>query len=406
MLYIDFIDTETGKQVFEEGKIIEAQNSIIETIQLRFDNIPDSNIQIIKGIGNLNTLSQLRKQAITCRSKDAFIDLLVQYVPEKNWKKKSKKLRRGTDEAFFGLIKVSGNAVLKMVGIDPVDADQYFFKSIVLKEKKLEPDIVGFPVLESNQQKVFIEFQAYEYPFIKYNLVSKALMACAQDNDKNKVLAVIIYTEQKYKDVALSIKAFDKPVDEGFDQQIKEVVLTNYTLDQLLAIDPKLIVLAPFTIPNDIPTSILTSYGRQWKKTICTVYDMTDCNDAINVMSLFILNRFRSITREGIKAMLDFDILDTVAGRQVYDEGLEKGMEKGMEKGREEGMEKGREEGLINMRDMLALNLKNRFGNVSSEIMNSLHAIKDFDYLKELFSASFSYDNVDLFKKRLATVKI
>lgn len=394
MLYIDFIDTETGKQVFEEGKIIEAQNSIIETIQLRFDNIPDSNIQIIKGIGNLNTLSQLRKQAITCRSKDAFIDLLVQYVPEKNWKKKSKKLRRGTDEAFFGLIKVSGNAVLKMVGIDPVDADQYFFKSIVLKEKKLEPDIVGFPVLESNQQKVFIEFQAYEYPFIKYNLVSKALMACAQDNDKNKVLAVIIYTEQKYKDVALSIKAFDKPVDEGFDQQIKEVVLTNYTLDQLLAIDPKLIVLAPFTIPNDIPTSILTSYGRQWKKTISTVYDMTDCNDAINVMSLFILNRFRSITREGIKAMLDFDILDTVAGRQVYDEGLEK------------GMEKGREEGLINMRDMLALNLKNRFGNVSSEIMNSLHAIKDFDYLKELFSASFSYDNVDLFKKRLATVKI
>ena len=34
MLYIDFIDTETGKQVFEEGKIIEAQNGIIETIQL------------------------------------------------------------------------------------------------------------------------------------------------------------------------------------------------------------------------------------------------------------------------------------------------------------------------------------------------------------------------------------
>jgi len=32
MLYIDFIDTETGKQVFEEGKIIEAQHCIIDII--------------------------------------------------------------------------------------------------------------------------------------------------------------------------------------------------------------------------------------------------------------------------------------------------------------------------------------------------------------------------------------
>jgi len=36
MLHIDFIDTETGKQVFKEGHIIEAQNGIIEMIQARF----------------------------------------------------------------------------------------------------------------------------------------------------------------------------------------------------------------------------------------------------------------------------------------------------------------------------------------------------------------------------------
>ncbi|KPA16696.1 hypothetical protein MHK_003086, partial [Candidatus Magnetomorum sp. HK-1] len=118
-------------------------------------------------------------------------------------------------------------------------------------------------------------------------------------------------------------------------------------------------------------------------------------DDAINVMSLFILNRFRAITREGIKAMLDFDILDTVAGKQVYDEGLEKGLEKGREEGR-----------LNNMREMLALNLKNRFGDVSSDFINALNAIKDFDYLKALFSKSFSYDNFDHFKKNLATAQI
>jgi predicted transposase YdaD len=392
MLYIDFIDTETGKQVFEEGKIIEAQQAIIDIIQLRFDHIPENRIQMIKSIGDLKTLIKLRKFAIRDQSKDGFIQHLIQYAPAKKWKIQSKKAKRGTDEAFYGLMKVSGTAVLKLIGIKPDDADNYIFKSIVLKEKKLEPDIVGFPVLENNHQKVFIEFQAYEYPFIKYNIVSKALMACAQDNDRGKVIAVIIYTAQKYKDAALSIHAFDKLAEAQFDHQIKELVLTDYTLEELLSIDPRLIILAPFTVPTDIPTAALTSYGRKWKKTINQVYNTTDINDAINVLSLFILNRFRVITREGIKAMLDFDILDTVAGRQVYNEGLEK------------GLEKGRTEGLSNMREMLELNLKNRFGKLSYDVTAAINSIKDVDYLKALFSKSFSYDNIDHFKKNLVTV--
>jgi len=336
---------------------------LIDIIQLRFDSVPESSINIIKDIGDLKSLNKLRKFAVHDQSNDEFIKHLLQYAPERKWRKKAKKSKRGTDEAFFGLMKVGGTAMLKLIGIDPANAENFTFKSIVLKEKKLEPDIVGYPVLENNSQKVFIEFQAYEYPFIKYNLVSKVLMACAQDNDKGKALAVIIYTEQKFKDVALSIHAFYKPVAEGLDNQIKELVLTNYTLDQLLAIDPKLIVLAPFTVPIDISAGLLTAHGREWKKTINTVYDITNISDAINVMSLFILNRFKAITREEIKAMLDFDILDTVAGRQVYDEGLEKGLEKGRERGREEGQ-------LINMREVLALNLQNRFGDVASDFIN------------------------------------
>jgi hypothetical protein len=137
MLYIDFIDTETGKQVFEEGKIIEAQNGIVDTIQLRFNNISKSSIEIIKDIASLQRLSKLRQHAVTCQSKDDFINHLVQYMPEQKWRKQSKRTRRGTDEAFFGLMKVSGHAVLKLIGIKPEDAPHYMFKSIVLKEKNL-----------------------------------------------------------------------------------------------------------------------------------------------------------------------------------------------------------------------------------------------------------------------------
>jgi len=100
--------------------------------------------------------------------------------------------------------------------------------------------------------------------------------------------------------------------------------------------------------------------------------------------------------------MLDFDILDTVAGRQVCDEGIEKGIVKGIEKRRKEE----REEGLNNMKEMLEFNLKNKFGDVASDIINALHRIKDYDYLKELFSTYFVYDNYDLFKRKLVTANI
>ena len=39
-----------------------------------------------------------------------------------------------------------------------------------------------------------------------------------------------------------------------------------YSLEELLSIDPKLIILAPFTVPTDIPAGTLTAYGRQVEK--------------------------------------------------------------------------------------------------------------------------------------------
>ena len=42
------------------------------------------------------------------------------------------------------------------------------------------------------------------------------------------------------------------------------------------------------------------------------IYPAHSVPDALNVMGLFILNRFRDMTREEVIAMLNFDIMDTV----------------------------------------------------------------------------------------------
>jgi hypothetical protein len=90
---------------------------------------------------------------------------------------------------------------------------------------------------------------------------------------------------------------------------------------------------------------------------------------ALNVMGLFILNRFRDITREEVIAMLNFDLMDTIAGRQIYDEGIEKGIEKGH---------------IDNTREMLTDILRKRFRIVPEDVTRIIYAVGRRDILKRL----------------------
>ena len=48
---------------------------------------------------------------------------------------------RGTDQPFLRLMEISGSAILKPLGIPAAEAADYRFRSVVLKEKRLEPDV-------------------------------------------------------------------------------------------------------------------------------------------------------------------------------------------------------------------------------------------------------------------------
>ncbi|MCP4110002.1 MAG: DUF2887 domain-containing protein [Desulfobacteraceae bacterium] len=196
---------------------------------------------------------------------------------------------------------------------------------MVLKERRLEPDTEGIPVSESLGRKAFIEFQGYSDKFILYRLAAKIMLACAQYQHEDKVFAGIVYTDEAYKKAALSVKAFrEKELRKSFT----EIVLTDYTEAQLTETDPRLIVLAPFTVPPKEGKTEVISRGRRWKEKVSEVYPEHSVKDALNVMGLFIMNRFRDVTREEVISMLNFDLMDTVAGRQIYEEGVEKGVGK------------------------------------------------------------------------------
>jgi hypothetical protein len=149
----------------------------------------------------------------------------------------------GTDHPFYQLMKLAGDSILKLLDFPPEQAAQYHFEATILKEKRHEPDIQGIPLFESDLSKLFIEFQGYKDIFIRCRAVSQSLHSTYSEKSDKPVYIAIIYTDKEFQDVARPLNQ----VIPNANIPIHEIVLTDYSLEQLLKIDPKLVVLAPFT---------------------------------------------------------------------------------------------------------------------------------------------------------------
>jgi len=300
------------------------------------------------------------------------------------------KTERGTDEAFLQLMKVSGNSLLKLFGFTADKAEQYYFQAVVLKEKELKPDIEGFPMLASEEGRVFMEFQGYWDPYICHRLMAEVFMACASEQYPGDVIACIIYTDKTYQNAALPLNEFVDMKNCHLGGCIREIVLTDYTEKELETVDPKLVVLAPFTLPNQIDKTTLLTKGREWSSSIKEVFPERLQKDALNVLGLLILNRFRQLSYEEVITMLKFDLMSTLAGKQIYDMGHQK------------GHDEAHEEGLRDAQEMLIGILMARFDVVPSEVIDKIRVIKQREVLKNLPIQALQCPDMTSFKKKLS----
>ena len=298
---------------------------------------------------------------------------------------KPKKTTRGTDETFLKLMTLSGSSVLKLLGVPAAKAEKYHFRAVTLKEKRLEPDVEGIPMLKSEKGPIFIEFQSYWDPFIRYRLVASVLQGCTQQQYKDQVIAGIVYTEKAYKTAALSLSKLMG--SEACQDWFKEIVLTDYTESQLLSTDPKLIVLAPFTLPTKTDKVSVLEKGREWGYKIKQAFPSQQQQEAYDILGLFALNRFRQLQYKEVIAMLNFDLMDSVAGQQVYDMGHQKGLEKGWLETLQE--------------DVLEV-LDERFGIVPSDMIEQVRAISLREHLKQLLRQAIRCPDIESFKEMLS----
>ncbi len=87
--------------------------------------------------------------------------------------------------------------------------------------------------------------------------------------------------------------------------------------------------------------------------------------------------------------MLNFDLADTVAGQQIFEEGIEKGIEEGIEKG---------------IRDMVIEALTERFVAVPSGIRDEVYSVAQHEALKELLRYAIRSSDIEEFRKILSKV--
>jgi hypothetical protein len=289
---------------------------------------------------------------------------------------------RGTDEPFYELMCFENEAILKLAGAQKHMG--YEAKAVVLKQKSLYPDIMAVPLdPQSDNERIFIEFQAYPDEMIRYTTASKVILSCAQDQYTGAVLSVIIYTDEAFQKKAIPMNIESATGSSLITASFNEIVLSNMTEKQLIEIDPRLVILAPFTLTSNTSKNDLALKCHQWKNTALMVYKDSLKRNVLNVLSLFILSRFKDLTVKEVRAMLNFDLSDTRAGEELLDIGRLEGKIEGKKEGKKEGQQ-----------EIMYSLLRNRFG-ASLPVPKEAFFSADINVLNGLAQSLFDFETAD-----------
>ena len=123
--------------------------------------------------------------------------------------------------------------------------------------------------------------------------------------------------------------------------------------------------------------------GRKWGSEVGQVFPSQQCQEALDILGLFFLNRFRDFKYEEVIAMLNFDLMDTVAGRQLHEMGHHKGL-------------------IEDAREMVLELLEERFGIVPKTVIQQVRAIPLREHLKQLHRQAIRCADMNGFKEMLS----
>ena len=242
-----------------------------------------------------------------------------------------------TDELFYELFRFSPESLLELVQLDI--QGPYRFESITVKSTEKRFDGYFKNVGDAGPD-IFLEIQGYRDHNIYWRLFREICAFHEQRKDHCPFIAVVLFIDA-------SLDPGNPPLNPAPPNHLIRRDLVE-CLKSIQDNATPLVVLKPLTLEDkaDLPEAV-----GWWTAGIDSMGLPEDRKKALTeLLEYAILQRFNEFTLEEIRKMIQLTPLEeTVAGKQLIDQGLQKGLEKGLERGLEKGMEKGQFIGQIQL---------------------------------------------------------
>jgi predicted transposase YdaD len=234
-----------------------------------------------------------------------------------------------TDQLFYELFKLDPRSLFRLVQLNV--EGEYAFESVVVKTTEKRFDGLGKRT-DGCGPNIFLEIQGYDDPKIYWRLFREVCTYHEQTDTTTPFLAVIVFLDEKYDPGDCRLACL--PPDQLIRANLMDCLRTVWDNAGSLT------VLKPLAIARK---EDMVGEIRQWKADIQALrLPEYKTKTLIDLLEYLIIQRFPELDLKEVTTMLQLTPLEeTVAGRQVFQMGLNEGMKKGEKKGEKKWIQKG-----------------------------------------------------------------
>ncbi|MDM8514556.1 DUF2887 domain-containing protein [Desulfobacterales bacterium HSG16] len=239
-----------------------------------------------------------------------------------------------TDTLFYELFKFDPRSLFQLMRLKI--KGKYSFESITVKTSEKRFDGF-FKRTDGEGPNIFLEVQGYNDNEIFWRIFREVCTWYEQNPSTTPFVIIVLFLDEKYDpdNCQLSCKRPNRMIKGN---------LSDY-LEKVKGKAGALTVLKPLTLSNK---EDLSENVHQWNSELDAMnLSKRDMKLLTEMLEYAILQRFPKLTIKEIQTMLELTPLDkTVAGQELIQMGIAKGMDKGMAKGMDKGMAKGLDKGM------------------------------------------------------------
>jgi predicted transposase/invertase (TIGR01784 family) len=243
-----------------------------------------------------------------------------------------------TDSFFYTLFSTEPRAFFALIGANTINADDYTFTAIEIKEMSFRHDGVFMPsVADEPMYYVEIQYQPDEDFYGRF--IAEIALHLYQTKPPNDWFAVVIFPSRSVdRGIPRRYDVFESSgkLRRLYLNEMSDEVFTPYPLSLLP------IISAPEPRVETLVHKVLDSLQAE---------DYLHQQQGKDLLRKLLSYKLPHLTIERIEAMMDiFDFEEKVrqsrAYRDIEERGLRKGLDEGLEKGLREGLQQGLQQGI------------------------------------------------------------